>query len=307
MKKAITLALILCFYYSSHSQDCFDKLAKQAILIDSLQKVVKTEMNMNQEVQINCQKISKILRDSIKVLKSDLGKLEEFKVEKKAIESRIRQKSDSITLLINQKSEINRQISIVKQNCEQKLIEEKEKIKNEALQKVIDNYKGKNFDDLIKTSTKLSVQRDIQLVGNNEGVRFVLLELERYFKTEDLVSSRFNADEVKQGLVQLGKNSQQSDLQDKLKENLKFYSDYNDELIKTINKLIELDAQKIAGDDAKIQKLKFEDILRELTDYMYNYYEFNNYKYLSDILFEVIKRKRQNADANISDLLIKLQ
>lgn len=314
MKKVFVLSVILCSFYTVYSQDCFDKVATQAVeiakhkdLIDSLQQVVKTEKVNNQQIILDCQKISKDLRDTIKTAKSDLIKWEKFKTEKKNIDAQIKQKSDSIALLKNQISDKNKQISAEKQKGEQKSREEKEKGRNEVLTAVITNYNNKKFDDLIRVSTKLSVYRDMQLVGNNEEVKRILSDLEKYFNAGELLARKIDAAQIKNEQIQLNQIKQPSPLLDKLKKNIELYSDFNNELKKTIEKLVDFDEKNKAYDETEIQKKKFQQILSELTDYMYNYYDYDNYPYLSDIVFEIIKRKRPDADADISDLLKKLQ
>lgn len=299
--------MIYCAFYPAYSQDCFDKLAKQAVVIDSLQKVVKTEKG-NKEHYINdYQKNSEVLRDSIKTLNSDLSKLEKFKTDKKIIDVQLKQKNDSITSLKNQISEKNQQSSIEKQKVEKRLHEEKEKGRNEALDDIINSYKNKKLDDLIKYSSKLSVQRDLQLVGNNAEIKPILFDLEKFFLAIELLAQKFDAAQIKNAQILLNQIKQQSALLEKIKENLEYYKDFNGELKKTIEKLIDLDKRKVASNDAVIQKLKFNDIVSELTNYMYNYFEYGNYPYLSDIVLEIIKRKKLNPDADISDLLKKLQ
>jgi DNA repair exonuclease SbcCD ATPase subunit len=307
MRKTIVLLLILCGFHSAHSQDCLDKLTKQAVEIDSLQKLVNTEKASSQQSILDYQRISKNLSDTIKALTSDLSKLEKFKADKKVIDTQLEQKNDSIVLLKDQIAETSRQISGEKQAHEQKLLEEKEKGKNEALADVVNSYKNKTIDDLIKSSTKLSVRRDRQFVSDNAEVKAVLSDLETYFNAEELLAKKMDAGQLNDIRVQLNEIKQQSALLDQLRENLEYYKNFNDELKKTIEKLVDLDKRKVADSDTEIQKLKFNEIVSELADYMYNYYDYGNYPYLSDIVLEIIKRKRPNADADITDLLKKLQ
>lgn len=305
MKKIVVIALILCGFYPAYSQDCFDKVASQAVVIDSLQKLIKTENDNSQRFILDCQKVSKDLSDTIKTLKADLSKLEKFKADKKTIDAQLQQKSDSIASLKTTISEKNKQISAEKSKGEQKARDEKEQGKQEALANIVNAYK-KPFDDLLHSSTKMSVQRDLQLVGNNVEVSTVLRDLEKYFSAKELLEKKFDAAQIKNAQNQLNQIQQKSVLLDKLKENIEYYQDFNNALKETTGKLVELDKRKIADGDTEIQKLKFNDIVLELTDYMYNYYDFSNYPYLSDIVLEIIKRKRPNADADITDLLRKL-
>jgi len=307
MKQIIVLSFILYICIPAYSQDCCDRLIKQGVENDSLRKVVKAEKEMNQQYILNYQKISKDLNDSLKILRSELSKLEIFKADKWNIDNQLKQKNDSIILMKNQISEKTQQISVEIQQCEQKLREGKEKGKNEALANVINGYKNKSFDNMILSSTKLSVQRDIQLVATNSEIKPILSDLERYFNAEELLAKKIDAVQIKNAQFQLTQIKQQSVLLDKLKENIDYYEDFNNALKKTIEKLVELDRGKIAEGDALIQKMKFNEIVFELSNYVYDYYEYSNYPYLSDIVTEIIKRKKRNADADITDLLINLQ
>ena len=308
MRKIIVIPLLLCCFCAVYSQDCFDKLAKQAVVIDSLQKVIKAERESVGNQSVVYQNTLKSQRDTIKSLKSDLSKLEKFKADKKIIDAQLKQKNDSIVLLKNHISGKEQQITAEKQKCEQKLHEEKEKGKNEVLANIVNSYKNNKFDDLIKSSTKPAVRRDMQLVGNNMEmeVKQILSDLEKYFDAEELLAKKFDAAQIGKAQLQLNQIKQPSKLLDKLKENIEYYKDFSDKLKERVENLVELDKQKVAV-DSETRKMKFQLIVTELSNYMYDYDEYGNYPYLSDIVLEIIKRKKSNADADIRDLLIRLQ
>ena len=266
MKKIIVVSLILCGFSSAHSQDCCDEVEKQVLVIDSL---------LNKHVE--------------------------------SLEKEIIQLHGLLKVTENNKADLKPNTVIIeKEEYEQILRTEKEKGKNEALANFFDIYQNNKFDDLIKASTKLSVQRDMQLVGDDAEMQLVLSDLEKYFNTEELLVQKFDATQIKNAQTQLNQINRQSELLDKLKENIEYYKDFNDELKRTIERLVKLDEQKVADGDTEIQKLKFNEILSELSNYMYNYYDYGNYPYLSNIVLEIIKRKHPNADAEIRDLLGKL-
>ena len=314
MKKIIILFLVLSNGLAVFSQckELIEEVKNQQMTIDSLQnKVIKALENETSKLQgqIKVLEDDKIgLNKKIKDFEKDVADLNKnkVKVERDALQEQAGRSTAQIAELSQQLSEKDKQISTEKQKYEQKLREEKEKGKNEALANLLNIYKNKKFDDLIKTSTKLSVQRDMQLVGDNAEMRPVLSDLEKYFDAEELLTRKFDAAQIKNAQIQLNQINQKSELLDKLKENVEYYKDFNDELKKTIEKLVNLDKRKVADGDAEIQKLKFQEILSELSNYMYNYYDYGNYPYLSDIVLEIIKRKQPNADADISDLLKKL-
>ena len=181
----------------------------------------------------------------------------------------------------------------------------------EMLSIIANNYKIHTFDELIKSSTKQSVQRDKQLIGNNEEVSSVLYDLEIYFDAEEMIAKKFDVAKINHAKMQLNQIKQKSDKLDQLKDKMEYYQVFHEELKRIIEKLIILDGDgqdgRKARGDALIQKLKFQDIMSELSNYMYNYYDYANYPYLSNIVMEIIKRKYPDADADITDLLRKLQ
>lgn len=306
MKKLFLTSIFIISLNAVYSQDCCDRLGKQAVEIDSLKKAIKTLEENSLQERNDRMTIIKAELDTIQTLKYDISKLEKFKTEKLNIDKQLKQKNDSITLLINQVSERNKQISTEKQNYERIAQAEKEKGRNEALSDLVNDYKNKEFDDLISNSTRLSVQRDIHLVGNNAEVKQVLADLEKYFKAEELLKMKFDAAQIKNAQIELDQIQRKSASLNKLKDVFDIYKDYYDDLNKSLEKLIELDKKSTAFDNSEIQKMKFNDILTELSNYIYNYYDFGNYPYLSDIVIQIIKRKFANADADITDLLKKL-
>jgi len=314
MKKIIVLFLVLYNGLAAFSQckELIEEVKNQQTTIDSLQnKVLRPLENEVSKLQgqIKVLENDKVgLNKKIKDFEKDIAELNKnkIKIERDTLQEQVGRSTTQIAELSQKLSEKDKQISAEKQECEQKLREEKEKSKNEALANLLNTYKNKKFDDLIKTSTKLSVQRDMQLVGDNTEVKPILSDLEKYFNAEELLTKKFDAAEIKNAQIQLSQIEQQSALLDKLKENVEYYKDFNDELKKTIEKLIDLDKRKVADGDTEIQKLKFQEILSELSNYIYNYYDYGNYPYLSDIVLEIIKRKQPNADADIKDLLSRL-
>jgi tetratricopeptide (TPR) repeat protein len=173
---------------------------------------------------------------------------------------------------------------------------------------ILNKYQTGHFDDLIKSSTKQSVEHDWRLsVKVNDSVsKPVLSDLRNYFKAKELLEKKFNEKEINAVLPTL---TRQSALSDKLKETLENYRDFTDGLKETIEKIISIDGKEtVAGMGDEIQKEKFNKILAEISLYIFNYdFNFVDYPYLSDILLEIIKRKQPDADANISDLLNKIK
>ncbi len=307
MRKIIVFVLLFCSFYSAHSQitqEMYDKKVEEIVI---LKKQLEDATTGNNNMIATSQNVHRSLKDTINELKTDLSKLEKYKAEKKIVDAQFKQKDDSIALLKTQLFEKDNQIIAVKTAGEQKARTEKENGKQEALASIMNSYINRTFDDVIKSSTKLSVQRDMQLVNNEPDIKLILNDLSVYFNAEELLAKKINISAINNVKTQLNQIKQKSALLDKLKDNIEYYQDFNNALKGTIDKLVNLDIRKEAGGDAEIQKLKFNEIVTELTKYMYDYYDYANYPYLSDIMLEIIKRKQPNADADITDLLLKLQ
>ena len=133
MKKILILTLFLFSFYSIYAQqDLIKVISKQAVVIDSLQKVIKGESEDFSKQSKDYQKNLKNQSDTLKILKLDLSKLEKFKAEKNKSESLFKQKNDSIKLLSKQAGDVSKQLFDEKQKCQQNLREENIKGKNEV-------------------------------------------------------------------------------------------------------------------------------------------------------------------------------
>ncbi|GHT87501.1 hypothetical protein FACS189474_0430 [Bacteroidia bacterium] len=314
----MVLALFLCSFCSAYSQtdSLLLKNYEQRILENSkLQTDLQTEKQKNLDLSNAYKKDTLALQKQIKELRNevysekqkvlDLNK-NKIKEEKDKLQTNVDSLNTVISTLNQTLANKEKQIASEKANANTIVDNAKNDGKAEVLASIVNSYKNRQFDDLIKSSTKLSVGRDIQLVGNNAEVKPILNDLSVYFNAEEWLAKKFDAAAIKNAQTQLNQIKQKSALLDKLKDNIEYYQDFNNALKKAVEGLIDLDKRKVADGDTEIQKLKFNDIVSVLANYMYNYYDYGNYPYLSDIVLEIIKRKRFDADADITDLLRKL-
>jgi len=318
MKKIIILILFLSKVCSAYSQtdSLLLKNFEQKILENSnLKNDLQTEKQKNIELSnaykkdtLALQKQIKDLQNEVSSEKQKVSDLNKGKVKEER--DNLQYQVDSLNTIISKLNQTiadkDKQISTIRQQGDQKAREEKDKGKMEVLTILANTYRDRQFDDLLKLSTKESILRDMQLVGNNDEIKLILNDLQIYFNAQELLSKEYDKLQIENAKTQLNQIKRQSKLLDTLKDNVEYYKDYNGALKETIGKLISLDGRKSADSDTEIQKMKFNEIITMLADYMYNYYDYGNYPYLSDILLEIIKRKQPNADADVSDLLIKL-
>jgi peptidoglycan hydrolase CwlO-like protein len=319
MKKIVVLTLFACWFSAAFSQD---NLVKAILANDSLQKQVINDLNKKiKDLEKEKDDLSKKMKDlekekgdlnkKIKDLEKDIADLNrnKIKIERDDLQKQVDHLTANIAELTQKISEKDKQIAEEKQIGEQKAKEARKTGENDVLAKTVNSYKGIPFEILIKSSTKLSVQRDKQLVINNEEVKPVLLDLAKYFDAQELLAKKFDAAKIKDAQTQLNQIQQQSESLNKLKENIENYQTFTDGIKESIEKIIALDNKESVSDmPEEVQKRKFDKILAELSSYIFNYdFNFMDYPYLSDIVLDIIKRKQPNADADITDILKKLQ
>jgi hypothetical protein len=306
MIKVFTVIVMLCLFSSAFAQKdiIVERLEKQAVEIDSLKKLIKAEMDNSKLLRNE----NNSLQDSLKKLRYDLSNFEVFINGKKNLDSILRQKTDSIFLLQARISERDKQIIIEKQTAELKAKEENEKGKNEILINIINGYKSHSFDVLLKSSTKQSVEQDLQLCQGIPEVRLILSDMQKIFIAKEILDFKPEESQIKSQQIELGQIKRESVILGKLKEILSNYQTFNGGLKEIIGKIVALDnVETVFKQPKEIQKKKYDKILAEISSYIFNYdFNFSDYPYLTDIILEIIKRKLPNADADISDLLKKL-
>lgn len=293
MKNIIFIAFLMCFYSNIYSQDFTEAYRKMSIENDSLKKIIKANKEQLQGFQNNI----KSLNDTIKTLRTKLTVLEEFRADKEIYDHLIKEKTDSISFL---KEQILLEKTIA--------VEEYKRGKHEIQESIINTYKNKKFDDLIISSTKMTIERDIPLIKTDKEIKAILSDIEKYFNAKELLGMKYNTDKIKNATTQLNQINRESGLVESLKKNIENYSLYNNGLREIIEKILALDETLNVFDmPQEIQKNKLDKILSDISSYIFNYdFNFTDYPYLSDIVLEIIKRKQPNPDADISDLLKKL-
>ena len=318
MKKVFVLIILICSVISTYSQtdSLFLKNYEQKILENNklrseLQEEKQNFSALNEAYKKDTLALQKEIRDlsgEVAMEKEKVSELNKNKIKEER--DNLLKKVDSLNAVISKQNQLivdkDKQIINEKANAKTSVDSAKNNGKAEAFSSIINFYKNHSFDDLIQSSTLESIGRDLQLVGNNPEVNLILNDLQIYFSALELISQKYDAVNIKSAQTQLNLIKQQSKLLDVLKVNVEYYEDFNTDLKKTIEKIVDLDKIKTAAGSPEIQKLKFNEVLSILTDYMYNYYDYAKYPYLSEIMLEIIKRKQPNADSSIIDLLQRL-
>jgi FtsZ-binding cell division protein ZapB len=304
MKRTLVLFTLIgcvCGVYAQQDSLLVEKITRQAIEIDSLKKELAMASKTNEDMSFKCQSSLIQQKDTIKLLRKEVDELIEFKSKKQGFDNQLQTQTDAVASL-------NKQLSEEKQNSRQKASEERERGKGEALSLVVSTYKISRFDDLTHSSSKESVQRDKQLVGDNPEIKTTLDDLYKYFSAQELLSKKYDESRVKDAQLQLEQVTQKSAKLDKLKETLGNFQTFNEGMKETIKNIVDLDNREtVEGMSDEIRQKKFNKILAEISAYIFNYdFNFSDYPYLSDILLEIFKRKQPDADADITDLLENL-
>lgn len=313
MKKTLLLPFFIFSFFSVFAQQdvLLEKYMKQSIkqefVIDSLKKVSKNDKENISKQSNDYQNRLNGKNDTIKSLKLNLLKLEKFKAEMNKNDGLFKQKNDSINLLKKQIVDLNKLKLDDNQKYLQNLLEENIKGKNEVKSKFINNYKNKKFDDLIVSSSKNSIQRDILIIDDND-VKPILNDLIIFFEAKEILEKRYNAEQLNSTQLQLNKLKQQSTMLTVLNDNIESYLSFNNGLAECLVKIDVIDKNGPAGTNKEVKKLKYDRILSEISMYIFEYdFNFVDYPYLSDIVSQLIKRKRTNPDADINDLIKKFQ
>jgi hypothetical protein len=262
---------------------------KESVRIDSLSSKKKID-GLHQELENEKEKVVSLNKSKIKEERDQLL----LKID--SLNFIVKQLTDS---LLNRDKQIKFEKDLVKITEQKALI----RGKDEVVINTVMWYQELSFDELVSSTTSESVSRDILLTGNSSEIRLLLSDLLIYFDSKIIIERKFDKIEVKEALAKLSNINRESKLLNQLKEDIEFYKDFNSELKKIVSDLIILDENKIALEDQLIQKLKFGEIMSLLGNYISNYYDYQKYPYLSEIITEIIKRKQPNADAPITDLL----
>lgn len=164
------------------------------------------------------------------------------------------------------------------------------------------------FDTLIAILSPQSIERERHLLkGYESQLGAVFDDLETVIGAKKILAQKYDEASCKKALKQLSDIQRDSEELSKLIEYMENYNQsYIDELKKIIDDILKLDETESANGDSDIQKRKYNKIYKKLAIYMYNYYDYINYPFLSAIVNEIIDRKYADADDDISDVLKKL-
>jgi hypothetical protein len=324
MKNLIVISFLFIFLFNVNAQ--VDSLCE----IKYDKKVIEV-FNLNNELQKEKQNISKLNEEHIKQIVEFQSRNNDLKEENKNLQNQLQEEKKNVSDLNKNKIKIEKDnlqkkvdsLNILISNLNSTILDKENKLnterskskddvvkakkdgKSEALTSISIEYK-KSFDELIISSSKEIVARDLKLLINNNEDVSILNDLQSYFTAKEIISNKYDSNKINISQSSLEKIKRESKAVVSLTKAIETYQDYSTNLKETINEIIEFDNGKEAGTDANIQKLKFNEIIVLLSDFIYNYDDYSKYPYLSGIVNEIISRKKDNADKSITDLFQKL-
>jgi len=306
----LKITFIIVLFFSSlvvFSQNCEELTIEKNRLSEQVQKLQNDSINFQKRID-DYGFVIRDVRDSkneLRIRNEQLNR-KKIKIDRDKLREEVASQKAKIADLEQNNLKKDTLIAEAELKIKQTANEEREKGKQEAYNQIAQTY-NQPFDNLLKFSTKQSVERDLLLVGDDKTVMKKLQNLQSYFIAKQVLSEQYNEKNVKLAQDQLNDITEQSVEIDQLKTLIKNYKLFNDALKVTIDKIIDIDKRFIANDDEYNQTLKQKEILAELASYFRNYrFNFTDYPYLSEIVLEIMTRKQRNANADIRDLFEKL-
>ena len=323
--------MILCGMYSAQSQDLIKELNKLTLENDSLKSQIIKPLNQkikdsNEKNRIEIEeikvKLSILQKDTIsykkliKDLKNDIKELNnnKFKSENSTLKAQLNEITEKYNNL-NSTNEKNIKLIADKDSQIKDLaIIEKGNGKKEAVKELINTYKNRKFDELINVLSKVLIERDKVLIGNDSEISDLLLDLDTYFTAKELLNQKIDVTQINSIKTKLKLIKRESLLITALIDKLDIYNTFSTKLKEAIvnisvyddkssNKYIigEIARNKIARQD------KLNKIFSVLMPYIFDYdLKYEDHPYLFEIVLDIIKRKQSNTDEDITDLLKKL-
>lgn len=240
--------------------------------------------------------------DTVTHLRSELDNYKKFKKERKEHENKIQ----SLEELISKQKD---SIKTIRANIPDTIITERFRAKEEVLSSIIDTYKNKNFDDILKKKTLASVVQDSEILGTNSSISEVVTYARLYFEAQGCLSAPYSEDNVTKALNKLNSISVDSEYVSNLKTLLENYSYYYEDFKKMIDNLVRIDkAESVDGMPEEIIKRKTYKVLSIISDYIFSYdFNLNDYPYITEQLLEVLKTKIKTPDASLQAIANKLK
>lgn len=281
------LTFIIGFCAFSQEKQTLDEIKRQAVEIERL----KDEIKGKDETISIAQNII-----------AELTKYRKYKEERKEYDDTVASLHQRIQILMDSTKRLN---AIIQDTT----ITERHRGKEEALSSIINTYKSKNLDDILKEKTMAIVVQDSEILGTNSSVSDAVTSAKLYFEAQGCLSAPYSEDSVSKALDKLNSVSVDSEYVSNLKTLLENYSYYYEDFKKMIEDLVKIDNENsVEGMDKKNVDLKTNDILSVISKYIFSYdFNLNDYPYITEQLLEVLKTKIKTPDASLQAIANKLK
>lgn len=294
----VLLILVFRFVFA---QPCEELLDNKTIELDRMKNEIK-------QLSIDYNRVNQTLLELRKRISNDSAQLAEWKdsdlvLKNKDLEGQISNLTDEKNSLM---SKINKnELSLI--NLTNQMLQKSDSAKKAGIEQVynliLSEYKYESFDLFVSIYTLSKVKRDIAIIKSIEAIPPIMNELVNYFEVKSIFDLKYQLNSVNSGLEKLNQINVKSVYIDSIREKLKDYEMNSTELNEVVSELITLDDNTVSVGNKNAADVKFNIILSKLSNYMDNYYNYVHYPYLKNKVDEIIRRKRDNSDADIQDLL----
>lgn len=325
MKASLTVTIFcLSVFTAVYAQDCCVSFNEQSVEMYKLQQQHKQDStsfaqklhiaddsitNLNKELatqRLNFDRQIASIQQEMLNLQEQLRRLDKNNI--RLLEARLQQQSDSIMLMHRLIATSEQRLADMDASCIEREKQQLALGQQMIVTQIANTYKSRTFDDLISTSTAQTVKRDMSLIGNDLSVIQTLLNLQRYFVAQGVLSQRFDSIQIRLAQAEL-KNITLTGASENLRRlttRIENYRLRSEAFIATLDKIMRKDAEFLANDDYT-KKVKIQAIMNDLGAYIHDY-RLNpvDYPFLADVIFDIIKRKHIDANADLSDIRARL-
>ena len=326
MKKTIVFSLLVLFSSISFAQnDLLDRIEKQAGKIKELETQITDLENIIKQKDKDIEDIVKQKNKDIESINNKYKKCQKDSTSLKNTVDNNTQKiaslekeNNTIKQLQNEKDEAEKKLK----ECEDNKEHEIEEIKNECIEKENNSYDqgikdayseieqniNMDFDQMVQTMSSETINHYISIFKKDANLLDKLNKALIFIEARNLLNKKYDKDSIDEALSKIQNLGIKSELKDDLEEKLKMYGYSNDYLKQTVINIIDKDKKFYANDgDDDTTELKRWLILKEISDFIYNYsFTFDKYPYLSNIISEILDKKFNDINIDISYILEKL-
>lgn len=327
MKCVILVGFYLLFPFLLFSQS--DSIYLLSVDKNSKNKNESFEKNIEQKLQDINQKLQNIMmlidqqknskdgfsnstsiingpRDSVSKDRPDKEKPRKFigKIEQLELDTATLKQSNLI--LVGKVNSLQSLVSRVKSDSITSNIKSFENGKADILNQLANFYVQTTFDNLLLASTPAYVSRDLVFLASYPEAKKILLDLDLYFKIQTVLTGSYDKTKVDIAVKDIKDINQVSTRLNDARINLNLFRGVAINLNKAIREIINYDEQMLNTRlTQQLQDERFKFVIEIISKFIFENEQFARFSSLEQIVFQIIYRKKDNAEASIEDLLNK--